>query len=145
MSTSEKSGDAVAFCPMMTKRRVIARLAHQQAILRGDRLGDPLRVDGIPARAQARGARHVDGERSVDPAVDPAAIARGLLVAAGEDDDARARGDGAREDLVGERAAGVRGDDDVAGLDGDVGDRARLERDATGESRPLRGDRRGDL
>jgi transcription elongation GreA/GreB family factor len=96
-----------------------------------------MRVDCIPAGTQASRARHVDGERGIDPAVDAAAITCGLLVTAGENDDAGTRSDGAVEDVVGERAARMRGDDEIAGEDRYVLYGACVERDATGEARPF--------
>lgn len=58
------------------------RRAEEEAVLRGDRLRDRLRVHRISGGAEAGRAGHVDRERPFDPAFEPAEIASRLVLTA---------------------------------------------------------------
>ena len=67
--------------------------------------------------AEAQYTRGVDGERHVHPAFQAARVARLVIVAAGEDREARVRLNRSGDHLVGEMAAGVAGHDNIARAD----------------------------
>ena len=82
-------------------------VAEQKPVLRRDGSRNALRPDAIAALLETDGPHDIDRDRTVDPSRQRARIAGRKIVATRQDGDARGRGHGAVEHVVGQPSARV--------------------------------------
>jgi hypothetical protein len=101
-------------------------------------------VHEVARCAQPPGARHVDGERRVEPARQAAEIAFGRRLTAGQHDQPRSRRQSLVDDVVSEASAGVARDYDVSALGRDASEVRLEQRDPPSQARPIAAEALGD-
>lgn len=113
------------------------RLSQKEAVLGGDFQRDRLGVDLVAAAAQAGNAGGIDGEGSIHPAAQAAALVIIEIMTAGEDGDAGPGIDSPVENEIGQSSAGMGRDDQIASKEGNCLDAGFDKSDLPGQARPL--------